>query len=70
MSPNGTDASFNVSVRVTLTDGSLAWQNYTLAVERQPYTADDGMAMAFGMLAFMMVISAIVGVVSTARRRQ
>jgi hypothetical protein len=55
---------------VTLQDGSHAWQNYTLTVEHQPYTLDDGMAMAFGLLAFAFVLSAMVGVIAAARRHQ
>lgn len=67
--PNGTQGSFPISVRLTMIAGVQAWQNYTLEVERQPYTAEDGMAMAFGMLAFMIIVSAVVGIVAQSRRR-
>jgi hypothetical protein len=67
--PNGTQGSFPISVRLTMIAGVQVFQNYTLEVVRQPYTAEDGMAMAFGLLAFMMIVSAVVGIVAQSRRR-
>lgn len=67
--PNGTDDSFEISIRATLFDGSIAWQNYTLSVERQPLTNQDALAMAFGLLGFTVVVSAVLGIAASARRR-
>lgn len=67
--PNGTQGSFNISVLLTLTDGTLAYQNYTLEVEGPPTSWSDGMAIAFGVLAFLIVVSALLSIMGSARRR-
>jgi hypothetical protein len=67
--PNDTLGSFDISLRLLLYDGSLIYQNYSLEVAGPPTSWADGLSIAFGLLAFLIVISAIVSIAGSARRR-
>jgi hypothetical protein len=66
--PAAGDAGSHAVSVMAVTAGGTVWQNYTLEVERQSYTDADGLFIAFGLMGFAMVLSALVSVVAVARR--